>query len=167
MREKMELRGKLRDDIISGHSILFLGAGIGMAAGLYCVKGLANYLFQEAQSPLWLDKYKDDLSKLVSKLDNDPQFTRKWVNEKLKDYFLKDSNYKNLENHKNLLEHKWEAIFTTNYDIAMEKASDKVTSKRWRLFPVSNPNNKGLIFEGSTDITKLVFPQMVDTEKKY
>ena len=45
----MELRGKLRDDIINGNAVLFLGAGVGIAAGLHGAKNLANYLFQETQ----------------------------------------------------------------------------------------------------------------------
>ena len=84
----MEIRGKLKEDIANGNAVLFLGAGVGMAAGLFGAEMLANYLFKETQSISRFEKNKDNLSKLVAQIDKDAQFTRKWTENKLKDYFL-------------------------------------------------------------------------------
>src|SRR5690242_19702986 len=131
----MEIRGKLREDIINGNAVLFLGAGVGMAAGLHGAKGLSNYLYNNTNDQSRFERYKDNLPKLVAQLDKDPQFTRKWTEEKIKKYFLEHSNYKNLESHVSLLQHRWKAIFTTNYDLAIEKASDQIQYKKRRLLP--------------------------------
>lgn len=150
----MEIRGRLREDIMNGNAVLFLGAGVGIDAGLYGAKKLANFLYNETPQVRQFEIYKDDLDQLVAHLDHDPQFTRRWTNERLKNYFLNHANYLNLTNHIQLLENKWKAIFTTNYDLVIEKASDRVAKKDRRLLPISNPQNRTLIFENEPDKLK-------------
>ena len=86
----MKITGKLKEDILTGKAILFLGAGVSQVAGLLGSDKLANFLFKEAGN---LEEYKinkDDLSKLVARFDKDPNFTRRWTDNILKEYLLVD-----------------------------------------------------------------------------
>lgn len=150
----MEIRGKLKDDILNGNAVLFLGAGVGIAAGLYGAKDLSEFLWKESGNQKAFAKFKNDLGKLVGLIDRDPQFTRNWTNGKLVDYFIADSNYKNLESHVQLLQYQWKAIFTTNYDLCIEKASQRISNKNWRLLPISNPKYQSLVRESNPNKLK-------------
>lgn len=142
----MEITGQLREDILNGNVVLFLGAGASQIAGLKSTPELANYLYEKAGNPRDYKIFKDDFSRLVAKLDADPDFTRAWVNNQLIDYLLKYKNYKNLETHKKIFKNEWKAIFTTNYDTSLELAEHYVDSHRFRLLPVANPAEKPSVF---------------------
>ncbi|NOU47283.1 MAG: hypothetical protein HOO86_09495 [Bacteroidales bacterium] len=150
----MDIRGKLKDDILNGNAVLFLGAGIGIAAGLFGAKELSEFLLKESGNQNAFIKFKNDFGKLVALLDKDPQFTRNWTNGKLADYFIDDSNYKNLESHVQLLQYQWKAIFTTNYDLCIEKASQRIHNKKWRLLPISNPKYQSIVKESNPNKLK-------------
>ncbi len=54
----MKITGQLKDDILTGKAVLFLGAGVSQAVGLLGVNELANYLFVKANRPTDYEKYK-------------------------------------------------------------------------------------------------------------
>ena len=141
----IKIEGQLRDDIMNGKVVLFLGAGASQAAGLKGAIQLTNYLFDLAGRPTAYAAYKNDLMKLVAKVDRDPLYTRKWINAKIVDYFLDAKNYVNLSNHEKLFLLNWAAIFTTNYDICLELAEQRVHSKKFRLLPLADPKEVLLI----------------------
>lgn len=136
---KLKILGQLKDDILNGKAVLFLGAGASQGAGLYGSKDLANYLFKKTGSLDAFDIFRDDLSRLVSKIDKDPSFTRKWVDKHMIEYFTNRQNYTNLDTHKNILHISWKAVFTTNYDLSMEYADNVLEHHRYRLFPIVDP----------------------------
>jgi len=151
----MQILGQLRDDILNSKAVLFLGAGASQATGLFGGEGLANYLFEKAGNIATYADFKRDLPRLVAKLDKDPNFTRRWVNNQLIQYFMDNKNYTNLDAHKKIFQLGWKAIFTTNYDQCMEFAEHTVETKRYRLLPVIDPKDSASIF--STDEGKLKY----------
>lgn len=140
----IELRGKLRDDILNGKAVIFLGAGASIQAGFKSAKELAEFLLAKSNSSHRFEQYKNDLPKLIAKFDEDIQFTRRWVNKELTDYFLDFNNYDRLQNHTRLLKNKWRAIFTTNYDMCIENAAAELKSNL-KILPISDPDNLSLI----------------------
>lgn len=151
----MQILGQLRDDILNGRAVLFLGAGASQSAGLFSGKGLANYLFEKAGNLVNYTDFKDDLPRLVAKLDKDPSFTRRWVNKQLIQYFTNHANYTDLDTHKKIFQFGWKAIFTTNYDLCMEFSEHAIKSKSYRLLPIVNPKDSALIC--NTDEGKLKY----------
>ena len=141
----IKIEGQLKDDIINGRVVLFLGAGVSQTAGLKGAVQLTNYLFDMAGKPTEYASYKNDLMRLVAKFDRDPLYTRKWLNAKLIDYFLDSKNYGNLNYHEKLFHLNWAALFTTNYDICLELAEQRVQSKNFRLLPLADPKEVLLI----------------------
>lgn len=143
----MQILGKLRDDIEKGNAVLRLGAGVGMAAGLFGGEALAEYLHRKAALEKLAARAKS-LPKLVSALDKEPQYTRTWVNEQLVHYFSDRSHYTNLELIERLLRAaEWKAIFTTNFDLALELAYSQCESLPGgrRLVSISDPRETDLI----------------------
>jgi len=132
----MEIIGQLKDDILGGKAVLFLGAGASIAAGLYGATNLANYLFEKTENHQDFLEYKDDLPRLVAKIDLDPRFTRRWVNKQMIEYFQNRKNYKNLEYHKKIFQLRWQGLFTTNYDMCMEFAHYEAKPDEYRLLPI-------------------------------
>ena len=132
----MNIRGQLKDDILNGKAVLFLGAGASQAAGLYDAQGLANFLFSKANDPKEYTVFKDDLPRLVARLDKDTSFTRRWVNNQLIQYLRNRPNYSDLDTHKKVFQLDWKALFTTNYDLCMEFAEYEVELKRHTLLPI-------------------------------
>jgi len=141
----MNIKGQLKDDISKGNVVLFLGAGASQAAGLLGGQDLAGYLYEEAESPAEYNNFKNDISRLVAKLDKDPNFTRRWVNNHLIGYFLDTSNYKTLDYHEKIFQLNLQAVFTTNYDICIELAEHKAESRRSRLVPIVNSAERNAI----------------------
>lgn len=137
----------MKEDILNGNSVLFLGAGASQAAGVFGAKGLANYLFDKTGDQVNYVDFKDDLSRLVAKIDKDKSFTRKWVNKQVIQYFINANNYHNLETHKHIFQFDWKAIFTTNYDLCMEYAENDLKSQSYRLFPIVDPKELKAIHE--------------------
>jgi GTPase SAR1 family protein len=136
----MKIVGRLEEDIKNGNAVLFMGAGVGQAVGLKGTQDLAEYLFNKASQPAEYGPYRNNFSSLVARLDKDAQFQRGWTNDKLSDYFLDIKNYRNLDLIKRLLKHRWQAIFTTNYDMSVEFAfeSDRASFPQ-RLVSITNP----------------------------
>jgi hypothetical protein len=151
----MKITGQLKDDILTGKAVLFLGAGVSQAVGLLGVNELANYLFVKANRPTDYEKYKNDLPRLVAKLEKNPTFTRRWVDNKLKEYFLDSKNYSDLSHHKKIFQLHWKAIFTTNYDMSLEFAEYFTEQKLYRLLPIVNPKDNVLLSD--TDPGKLKY----------
>lgn len=142
----MKITGQFKDDILTGKVVLFLGAGVGQAAGLLGSNKLANYLYNKAGNIEEYKKYKDDLPRLVAKLDKNSSFTRRWVNNQLKEYFLDSKKYTNLSYHKKIFQLRWKAIFTTNYDTSLELAEHATQHQSYyRLLPIINPNDTELL----------------------
>ena len=152
----MNIRGKLADDILSGNAVLFLGAGVGQAAGLFGAQGLANYLFEKANKPEKYKNNKDDLARLAAKFDKDNYYTRQWIDKTLIEYFLESNRYSDLSCHKKILQLNWKAIFTTNYDISLELAEHSIKEKRYRLLPIVNPADKKLLSTSDTGKLKYI-----------
>lgn len=145
MEVSMELKGQLRDDIESGNAVLFLGAGASQAAGYKGAVGLSNFLFEKANSPEKYETFKDDLSRLVARLDKDPFFSRSWVNKKLVSYFLDNSERIDLTYHQGLLGFNWKAIFTTNYDMCIENADARIMDKKYRVLSIVDPSESAAV----------------------
>lgn len=147
----MQIAGKLREDINRGNAVLVLGAGVGMAAGLFGGEALALYLYEKAAIPALEPKAKN-LARLVSAIDKDPQFTRSWVDERLIEYFTDRSKYTGLEIVKRLLlAAEWKAIFTTNFDLSLELAYAQCSTLPGgrRLVAISDPGETDLISSSS------------------
>lgn len=137
----MKIEGFLAEKIKTGNAVLFFGAGMGQAIGLKGTQELSNYLFEMAKKPEDYRPYSDKFDQLVARFDKDPQFQRQWSNGKLCDYFIDSTNYKNLSLLERLLMHQWQSLFTTNYDMSVEYAYEKVRGKNiQRLIPVVDPN---------------------------
>ena len=131
----MEIQGKLRDDIISDRVVLFLGAGVGQAAGLLGTKDLSEFIYDKAGRPEKFKKYSSNLQRLVAGFDKDTNFTRQFTNKLLLDYFNDKNNYKDLSYHKKLLHLScWKSIYTTNYGICLELSEDSLQDRR--LIPI-------------------------------
>lgn len=147
----MHITGKLRDDIGKGNAVLYLGAGVGIAAGLLGGEGLAEYLYRKAAMGTLAARARS-LPKLVSSLDKEPQYTRTWVNEQLVNYFIDRSNYTNLDIiNRLLMAAEWKCIFTTNFDVALELAYNQcqaIPGGR-RLVSISDPGETDLISSSS------------------
>lgn len=141
----MKIVGQLKDDILSGKAVLFIGAGASQAAGLLGAVDLAEYLYSKAGSPVEYSSYRTDLSKLVARIEKNPNFPRRWVNTQLIDYFLESKNYRDLSYHKKLFDLRWQAIFTTNFDISFELAESSIKKKLYRLLPIVNPKDNLLL----------------------
>jgi GTPase SAR1 family protein len=141
----MDITGKLKQDLIQGKIVLFLGAGASQAAGLLGATGLAEYLFSAAGSPPKYEEWKNDLAGLVARFDDDPFFTRVWVNQQLIAYFLNKGNYSNLKLHKTLLKLPLAGIFTTNYDSCLEYV-DEEPDQRAELLPIVDSFRKDELF---------------------
>ena len=120
------MTGQLKDDILTGKAVLFLGAGVSQAAGLLGGNELANYLYDKAGALEEYKKYNNDLPRLVAKLEKNQSFSRRWVNNQFKKYFLDSKNYTDLNYHKRIFQLYWKAIFTTNYDISLELAENAI-----------------------------------------
>lgn len=146
----MKIIGQLKDDILNGKAVLFLGAGVSQAAGLFGGNKLSNYLFDKAGSPNEYLKYKDDLSKLVARFDKDSSFSRRWVDNKLKEYLLDSKNYNDLSYHKKIFQLRWKAIFTTNYDKSLEFAEHRADQKLYRLLPIVNSKDNAFLNDADT-----------------
>ena len=137
----MKIVGKLRDDILSNRVVLFLGAGVGQAAGLMGTKDLAKYIFEKAGCPEEFKKYETDLSRLVAGLDADSNYTRQFTNKHLLDYFNDKSQYTNLTYHERLLNLScWKTIYTTNYDISLELVEN--SDQKRRLIPIVDAEDR-------------------------
>ena len=142
----MEIKGFLEEKIKNGNVVLFLGAGVGQAVGLKSTKELSNLLYSKANNPTIYQSYKDNFDQLVARFDKDPQFQRQWTNEKLCDYFINKDNYTNLDLIQRMLSYKWQAIFTTNYDMSVEYAFEQIRGKSpQRLITVVDPNELKII----------------------
>lgn len=151
----MQILGQLKEDILNNKAVLFLGAGASQSAGFDGAKGLAGHLFNMAGGPTKYENLKNDLSRLVAKLDKDQYFTRKWVNNQLIEYFLGTHRKLDLDSHKKLLEYGWMSIFTTNYDTCLELAEHEMQKKRQRILPIVNPRETASIL--SADQGKLKY----------
>lgn len=151
----MKITGQLKDDILAGKAVLFLGAGVSQTAGLLGSNNLSNYLYNKAGSPEEYSKYKDALSKLVAKFDKNPSFRRRWVDNQLKEYFLNFNNYSDISYHSKIFQLRWKAIFTTNYDSSLEFAEHSTIQKLYRLLPIVNPKDNALLSD--TDTGKLKY----------
>jgi GTPase SAR1 family protein len=152
----MKIEGILLKKIKEGKAVLFLGAGVGQAIGLYGTSDLAKHIFIKAGAPDEYKKYETTLMDLVARLDKDSKYSRSLVNDILKEYFLDPSNYKNLSLVERLLKFSWHSIVTTNYDISLELvASNYNYSGIKRLLPICNPEDKILIT--NTDSNKLKY----------
>jgi hypothetical protein len=151
----MRIIGKLKDDIITGNSVLFLGAGASRCCGINDAMSLTKHIYKAAGSPIEFAPFAENLAKLVAKLDRDPMYTRKWVNKVLIEYFMEPKRYSNLSHHKRIFDTPWKAIFTTNYDIALELAEFSNTDSVFRLLPITDPNDAQLVT--STDKNKVKY----------
>lgn len=141
----MKITGQLKDDILTGKAVLFLGAGVSQAAGLLGGNELANYLYDKAGALEEYKKYNNDLPRLVAKLEKNQSFSRRWVNNQFKKYFLDSKNYTDLNYHKRIFQLYWKAIFTTNYDISLELAENAIEHHSYRLLPIINPKDEELL----------------------
>jgi len=147
----MQVLGKLRSDIEAGNAVLCLGAGVGIAAGLFGAEGLAEYLYQQSKLPSLAPKGRN-LQKLVAALDREPQHTRAWINERLVAYFSNRSNYTRLKViERLLLAAQWKSIFTTNFDLSIEFASASCGALPGgrRILPLSDPGETALLSASS------------------
>ena len=137
----MEIIGKLKDDLKANRVVLFLGAGVGQAAGLIGTEDLSEFLFKKAGHPEKYEKYKKELSRIVAGLDNDPHYRRQFVHKHLLDYFGDKSKYTNLQYHAKMLQLPcWKAIYTTNYDISLELLEHEYCDRR--LIPIVDAKDR-------------------------
>lgn len=106
---------------------------------------MANHLFEKSGNATEYADFKNDLPRLVAKFDKDSNFTRKWVNNQMIQYFTDFQNYTNLDTHKKLFQNSWKSIFTTNYDLCMEYAENNLKSQSYRLFTIADSKESASI----------------------
>ena len=129
------LRRDIFPSIISGNTILFLGAGASITDNkVYLSSQLMNYHKAESGNSYQTDSIID----YVDVLSRNPQFDRKEFDD------IVEKCLRNLEPtafHTTIARLPWKEIITTNLDIIVEKAFDKVLStsdKNRILKPVKN-----------------------------
>lgn len=150
----MRIEGQLKNDILRGKAVLFLGAGASQSTGLPNGCELADYLFRLAGEPAELNIFRFDLPRLVAKLDNNPHYSRRWVNDNLINLFVCEKNKLLLEHHKKVFDVRWAGIFTTNYDLCLEYAEHSIKSKTYRLLPIVDPTQQTAIISSKPNVVK-------------
>ena len=124
----MKFEGRLLEALKNKKIILFAGAGVGQAAGLYGSEKLRDYIFDKAKELNYSEKNDRPLERLTSSLQHNPLFGRAWLTRIVSEYFCKPAIYVNLESHTKLLQlNCLDSIFTTNYDIAFEQAASRAS----------------------------------------
>jgi hypothetical protein len=150
----MQLVGQLKEDILQGKAVLFLGAGASQASGLPSGRGLADHLYQCAGRPLELEAFRYDLPRLVAKLDKNSNFSRRWVNKQLIKLFVDDISKLSFDAHRKLFDVCWSGIFTTNFDLCLECAENSINNKTYRLLPLANPAEEAAIVSSALGVVK-------------
>lgn len=120
----MVIQGRLLEALKSKKLILFSGAGVGQAAGLFGTAQLRDYIYEKANNLNYQGSSDQSFERLAADLQNNPAFGREWLTRTVSEYFCKPASYTNLECHTKLLMlNCLDSIFTTNYDIAFEQAA--------------------------------------------
>lgn len=122
----MIFQGRLIEALKNKKIILFAGAGVGQAAGLYGTAELRDYIYEEAKQLNYSEPNDQPFERLAARLQNHPSFNHAWLTRVVSEYFCKPSNYTTLDDHIKLLTLNCiDSIFTTNYDIVFEQAAAK------------------------------------------
>ena len=130
----MAIPKTLLDQIIEGNVVLFLGAGASFGAlnkdGQQIPSGqqLSNMIAQKFLD----DSYLDQPLTFVSELANDQKDIFS-VQRYLYDLF---ESFQPSEAHKLIPTFKWRSLYTTNYDLIIERAYDCVPKKIQELNPI-------------------------------
>jgi len=122
----MNFQGRLLEAVKNRKIILFAGAGVGQAAGLYGSDKLRDYIYEKAKELNWSEPNNLPLERLSARLQKNTGFGRAWLTRILSDYFCSPANYTQLDDHIKLLRlNCLDSIFTTNYDLVFEQAAIK------------------------------------------
>ena len=114
-----DLRGEIFPNIISGNTILFLGAGSSITDdNIY----LSSHLMEYYKSESGNNYHTDDIIEYVDVLSRNPQFDRKKFDD-IVEKCLRNLNPAAF--HTTIARLPWKEIITTNLDIIIEKAFDK------------------------------------------
>ncbi|WP_411895118.1 SIR2 family protein [Winogradskyella sp. A2] len=112
---------KLFKKISEGNSILFLGAGASISEKKY----LSKEIIDNYESYLGKEYNQPDITKFVDILSADPEFDRDHFDREVVNML---SKYKPTDGHLTMASIVWREIITTNYDLLVEQAFDKVKS---------------------------------------
>lgn len=122
----MMFQGRLLEALRNKKIILFAGAGVGQAAGLFGTTALRDYIYGKAKELQYSGANDQPFERLAADLQNNSAFGREWLTRTVSEYFCKPLSYANLEDHTKLLKlNCLDSIFTTNYDIAFEQAASR------------------------------------------
>lgn len=126
----MIIPNELVDNIFKGNCVLFLGAGASIKSGAPSSKELAKTL---ADQFLEGCHSKDPLPRVTAYIENKPGIGRspliKYLVERL-------STLSPSSGHIILAKFKWKAIYTTNYDMLIEKGYEKTFGKECRYIRI-------------------------------
>lgn len=126
----MSIPSELVDNIFKGNCVLFLGAGASIKSGAPSSKELAKSL---ADQFLEGCHSGDPLPKVAACIENKPGVGRlpliKYLEEKL-------SKLSPSSGYVMLAKFKWKAIYTTNYDMLIERGYDQVFEKECRYLRI-------------------------------
>lgn len=122
----MMFQGRLLEALKNKKIILFAGAGVGQAAGLYGTTALRDYIYGKAKELNYSGANDQPFERLAADIQNNSSFGREWLTRIVSEYFCKPASYTTLKDHTKLLKlNCLDSIFTTNYDIAFEQAASR------------------------------------------
>jgi putative nucleotidyltransferase with HDIG domain len=126
----MIIPNELVDNIFTGNCVLFLGAGASIESGAPSSKELAKTL---ADQFLEGCHSEDPLPRVTAYIENKPGIGR----SPLIKYLVKRlSNLSPSSGHIILAKFKWKAIYTTNYDLLIEKGYEQAFGKEFRYIRI-------------------------------
>ncbi|MFN6085455.1 MAG: SIR2 family protein [Fluviicola sp.] len=113
-----------------GNSILFLGAGASIGEKKYLSKEVIEYY----EDYLGKSYQENNITRFLDILSADPTFNRNHFDQEVEKMLRK---LKHTEAHEIMAEIPWREIITTNYDLLVEQAYDKIDNKTpYTLVPI-------------------------------
>jgi len=150
------------ENIKSGNTILFLGAGASVGEKRY----LSNEVIDYYEEYLGKELFEPDISKFVDILSADPEFSREHFDSEVVKMLQK---LPVSDQHKTLASIPWREIITTNYDLLVEQAFDQIKSSSDYLYNlVAIRNQKEYNF--TTDNTQIKYVKLngcISDKSKY
>jgi len=121
-----QLRANIFPTIDEGNTILFLGAGASIGEKKYLGREIIDYYSNKKS----IDMGTDDITEFVDLLSANSSFDRNEFDDLVDELLRK---YEVTETHEIIASMNWKEIITTNMDLIIEKAFDKIWNTTSRL----------------------------------
>lgn len=160
--DKKELYN-LFEQIASGNFILMLGAGASVTNKIYLSKQLIDYYEDGAG----LNYNIDNVTKFLDVLEPTSSFNRNAFDDRVSEYLRK---LEVSDHHKIIASISWKQILTTNYDLLLENAFDKVqnTSNYSNdLIPIRSLKEYNTIYEANNEVRYIKLNGCLSDKSKY